>query len=105
MLLTNEQHLTLTFTNLNSTSTPPYSTACVCVLQITLPFQLLWLLDSFFEFVTVTFFILTGYMFRPASNNPYFQLLADGDDENDVDEMSVRTLEMGTRVLDWVHAH
>jgi hypothetical protein len=57
------------------------------VLQITLPFQLSWLQDSFFEVATLAFFILTGYKFRPASNNPYLQLPTDSDDEDDVDEM------------------
>jgi hypothetical protein len=30
------------------------------------------------------FFVLTGYKFRPASANPYFQLSVDDEEEMDV---------------------
>jgi len=39
----------------------------------------------FHEMTTYVFFVLTGYKFRPASANPYFQLSVDsGEEEMDV---------------------
>jgi hypothetical protein len=35
----------------------------------------------FREMATYVFFVLTGYKFRPASANPYFQVMMDEDDE------------------------
>ena len=35
----------------------------------------------FKEVATLVFFVLTGYKFRPASNNPYFALATDDDSE------------------------
>ncbi|KAI7695679.1 hypothetical protein SSS_05942 [Sarcoptes scabiei] len=46
----------------------------VYLVEITVPFNYLWL-DAFFQhFATLIFFILTGYHFQPASSNPYYQL-------------------------------
>jgi len=50
-------------------------------LQITVPFQYEWLDEMFREMATYVFFVLTGYKFRPASANPYFQIQLDDDDE------------------------
>jgi hypothetical protein len=56
------------------------------LLQITVPFQYEWLDEMFHEMATYVFFVLTGYKFRPASANPYFQLsVDDDDDEEEVD--------------------
>jgi hypothetical protein len=52
------------------------------VLQITVPFQYEWLDEMFHEMATYVFFVLTGYKFRPASANPYFQLSVDEDNED-----------------------
>ena len=51
------------------------------LLQITVPFQYAWLDEMFHEMATYVFFVLTGYKFRPASANPYFQLSADDEEE------------------------
>lgn len=44
--------------------------------------SLLQLLD---EMATLVFFVLTGYKFRPASDNPYLQLSQDDDDVLDME--------------------
>lgn len=56
----------------------------VYLLKITVPFQYEWLDEMFHEMATYVFFVLTGYKFRPASANPYFQLSVDDDEEMDV---------------------
>lgn len=56
----------------------------VCLLQMTVSFQYEWLDEMFREMVTYVFFVLTGYKFRPASANPYFQLSTEEDD-HDID--------------------
>jgi len=53
----------------------------VYLLRITVPFQYEWLDSMFKEVATLVFFVLTGYKFRPASNNPYFAVATDDDDE------------------------
>jgi len=53
----------------------------VYLLRITVPFQYEWLDSMFKEVATLVFFVLTGYKFRPASNNPYFALATDDDSE------------------------
>ena len=35
----------------------------------------------FEEMATYVFFVMTGYKFRPANNNPYFLVDTDDDDE------------------------
>lgn len=54
-------------------------------LQITVTFQYEWLDDMFREMTTFVFFVMTGYKFRPATNNPYFSIQAD-DDELEMDK-------------------
>jgi len=49
--------------------------------QITVPFQYEWVTNMFLEMTTFIFFVLTGYKFRPARNNPYLSLGHDSDDE------------------------
>ena len=36
--------------------------------------------EIFREMATLVFFVMTGYKFRPASNNPYFAVGQDDDD-------------------------
>ncbi|CAG2054686.1 unnamed protein product, partial [Timema podura] len=60
----------------------------VYLLKITVPFQYEWLDEMFHEMATYVFFVMTGYKFRPASANPYFQLTPDDDDDDDA-EMDV----------------
>jgi len=45
------------------------------------PFQYEWLDEMFLEMTTFIFFVLTGYKFRPAANNPYLELAHDSEDE------------------------
>ena len=46
-----------------------------------LKFQYEWLDSMFKEVATLVFFVMTGYKFRPASNNPYFAVATDDDCE------------------------
>ena len=55
--------------------------------QITVPFQYEWLDELFKELATFVFFVVTGYKFRPASNNPYLQVSTESDDEIEMDEV------------------
>lgn len=57
----------------------------VYLLRITVPFQYAWLDEMFKEMATFVFFVMTGYKFRPASNNPYFAVSTD----EDMDEILV----------------
>jgi len=43
----------------------------VFVIASTLPFYLLWLGNMFTELATLIFFVVTGFKFRPAVDNPY----------------------------------
>lgn len=54
----------------------------VFLLQMTVSFQYEWLDEMFREMVTYVFYVLTGYKFRPASANPYFQISTEEDDED-----------------------
>lgn len=65
-----------------------YSTRIIVyLLKITLAFQYGWLHEMFREMATYVFFVLTAYKFRPASQNPYFAISDDEDD--DMDEVLV----------------
>nr|CAD7585870.1 unnamed protein product [Timema genevievae] len=66
----------------------------VYLLKITVPFQYEWLDEMFHEMATYVFFVMTGYKFRPASANPYFQLTPDDDDDDDA-EMDVVVSQSG----------
>ena len=55
--------------------------------QITVPFQYEWLDELFKEMATLVFFVVTGYKFRPASNNPYLQVPTEDEDEIEMDEV------------------
>lgn len=61
-----------------------YSTRIIVyLLKITLAFQYGWLHEMFREMATYVFFVLTAYKFRPASQNPYFAISDDEDDDMD----------------------
>ncbi|XP_059514309.1 protein GPR107 isoform X2 [Myotis daubentonii] len=49
-------------------------------LKFAVPFQWKWLYQLMDELATLVFFVLTGYKFRPASDNPYLQLSQEDDD-------------------------
>lgn len=58
-----------------------YFTRIIAILlKVTMPFQWQWCYEFLVEMSTLIFFVLTGYKFRPASNNPYLQLPQDEED-------------------------
>lgn len=64
-----------------------YFTRIIAILlKVTMPFQWQWCYEFLVEVSTLVFFVLTGYKFRPASNNPYLQLPQDEED-NEMDEV------------------
>ncbi|NWQ80997.1 GP107 protein, partial [Columbina picui] len=67
-----------------------YFTRIIAILiKIAVPFQWKWLYQLLDEMATLVFFVLTGYKFRPASDNPYLQLSQD--DEDDLEMEAVVT--------------
>ncbi|XP_045115602.1 protein GPR107-like [Portunus trituberculatus] len=60
----------------------------VYLLRITVPFQYEWLDAMFREMATYVFFVMTGYKFRPATNNPYFRVY---DEDKEVEEVLTTT--------------
>ncbi|KFU90614.1 Protein GPR107, partial [Chaetura pelagica] len=59
-----------------------YFTRIIAILiKIAVPFQWKWLYQLLDEMATLVFFVLTGYKFRPASDNPYLQLSQDDEDD------------------------
>ncbi|KAM7419703.1 hypothetical protein PAMA_016677 [Pampus argenteus] len=64
-----------------------YFTRIIAILlKVTMPFQWQWCYEFLVEVSTLIFFVLTGYKFRPASNNPYLQLPQDEED-GEMDEV------------------
>ncbi|XP_017313111.1 protein GPR108 [Ictalurus punctatus] len=58
-----------------------YFTRIIAILlKVTVPFQWQWCQEFLIEVSTLVFFVLTGFKFRPASNNPYLQLPQDEED-------------------------
>ncbi|KAG7491302.1 hypothetical protein MATL_G00002060 [Megalops atlanticus] len=58
-----------------------YFTRIIAILlKVTMPFQWQWFYEFLVEVSTLIFFVMTGYKFRPASNNPYLQLPQDEED-------------------------
>ncbi|XP_072104165.1 protein GPR108-like [Mobula birostris] len=58
-----------------------YFTRIIAILlKFTVPFQWQWMYNFLVEVSTLVFFVLTGFKFRPASNNPYLQLPQDEED-------------------------
>ncbi|XP_044161345.1 protein GPR107-like isoform X3 [Bufo gargarizans] len=49
------------------------------VIKLAVPFQWKWMYQLLNELATFVFFVLTGYKFRPACDNPYLQLPQDED--------------------------
>ncbi|XP_064094540.1 protein GPR107-like [Macrobrachium nipponense] len=60
----------------------------VYLLKITVPFQYEWLNVMFREMATYVFFVMTGYKFRPATNNPYFRV---SEEEEEMEEVLTTT--------------
>lgn len=64
-----------------------YFTRIIAILlELTVPFQWQWCQEFLVEVSTLIFFVLTGFKFRPASNNPYLQLPQDEEDQ-EMDEV------------------
>nr|XP_044991181.1 protein GPR108 isoform X1 [Jaculus jaculus] len=59
------------------------------LLRVAVPFQWQWLYQLLVESSTLAFFVLTGYKFQPAGDNPYLQLPQE--DEEDVQMEQVMT--------------
>ncbi|XP_028828071.1 protein GPR108 [Denticeps clupeoides] len=58
-----------------------YFTRIIAIfLKVIVPFQWQWGYEFLVEVSTLVFFVLTGFKFRPASNNPYLQLPQDEED-------------------------
>jgi len=53
----------------------------VFLLSATLPFELTWLSTVFSELANLIFYAITGYLFRPKAQNPYFAIAQDDDDD------------------------
>jgi len=60
----------------------------VLLVGITVPFRWMWLAYFFVEVATFGFFAMTGYKFRPASNNPYLQVSTSDDEEEDPESLT-----------------
>lgn len=69
----------------------------VYLLKITVPFQYEWLDSMFKEVATLVFFVMTGYKFRPACNNPYFAVSRDDDMEEVLISSSAYTEQVTSR--------
>ncbi|KAM3911737.1 protein GPR107 isoform 2-T2 [Leptodactylus fuscus] len=52
------------------------------LIKLAVPFQWKWMYQLLDEVATFVFFVLTGYKFRPASDNPYLQLPQDEDTDD-----------------------
>lgn len=60
----------------------------VYLIKITVPFQYMWLDDFFNNAASFVFFVLTGYKFRPAPDNPYLHVpQGDSDDDLEMEEV------------------
>ena len=49
----------------------------VFILAATIPFYLLWIVAFFTELATLVFYVVTGYKFKPAVDNPYLPVRSD----------------------------
>lgn len=60
----------------------------VFLVKATLPFELLWLQPLFDEGATLLFYLITGYKFRPADENPYLAVRT-SDEGDDLEEFGL----------------
>jgi hypothetical protein len=66
----------------------------VYLVDATLPFRWVWLGDFFTELASLIFFGVTGYIFRPVPENPYFKMrdedaLSNNNNDDDDNTVSV----------------
>nr|XP_023500359.1 protein GPR108 isoform X3 [Equus caballus] len=65
-----------------------YFTRIIAILlRVAVPFQWQWLYELLVEVSTLTFFVLTGYKFQPAGDNPYLQLPQEDEEDLQVEQM------------------
>lgn len=65
-----------------------YFTRIIAILlQVAVPFQWQWLYQLLVEGSTLAFFVLTGYKFQPAGNNPYLQLPQEDEEDMQMEQM------------------
>ncbi|XP_058393989.1 protein GPR108 isoform X1 [Diceros bicornis minor] len=65
-----------------------YFTRIIAILlQVAMPFQWQWLYQLLVEVSTLAFFVLTGYKFQPAGDNPYLQLPQEDEEDLQVAEI------------------
>ncbi|XP_023589029.1 protein GPR108 isoform X1 [Trichechus manatus latirostris] len=65
-----------------------YFTRIIAILlQVAVPFQWQWLYQLLVEGSTLTFFVLTGYKFQPAGDNPYLQLPQEDEEDVQMDQV------------------
>ncbi|XP_028410942.1 protein GPR107-like isoform X2 [Dendronephthya gigantea] len=62
----------------------------VQIVKITVPFQYFWLDEFFLNLSMMALFIMTGYKFRPGSDNPYLHVSQDSDGE-EMEEVVTQT--------------
>ncbi|XP_030876095.1 protein GPR108 isoform X4 [Leptonychotes weddellii] len=65
-----------------------YFTRIIAILlRAAMPFQWQWLYQLLVEGSTLAFFVLTGYKFQPAGNNPYLQLPQEDKEDTQMEEI------------------
>uniref|UniRef100_A0A9L0QYG2 G protein-coupled receptor 108 n=1 Tax=Equus caballus TaxID=9796 RepID=A0A9L0QYG2_HORSE len=65
-----------------------YFTRIIAILlRVAVPFQWQWLYELLVEVSTLTFFVLTGYKFQPAGDNPYLQLPQEDEEDLQVEQI------------------
>ncbi|XP_048197821.1 protein GPR108 isoform X2 [Perognathus longimembris pacificus] len=67
-----------------------YFTRIIAILlRVAVPFQWQWLYQLLVEGSTLTFFVLTGYKFQPAGDNPYLQLPQEDEEDVQMEQVCV----------------
>nr|XP_025717108.1 protein GPR108 isoform X1 [Callorhinus ursinus] len=65
-----------------------YFTRIIAILlRVAMPFQWQWLYQLLVEGSTLAFFVLTGYKFQPAGNNPYLQLPQEDEEDMQMEQI------------------
>ncbi|XP_021560701.1 protein GPR108 isoform X3 [Neomonachus schauinslandi] len=65
-----------------------YFTRIIAILlRAAMPFQWQWLYQLLVEGSTLAFFVLTGYKFQPAGNNPYLQLPQEDKEDTQMEQI------------------
>ncbi|MCJ8748666.1 hypothetical protein PDJAM_G00167390 [Pangasius djambal] len=76
-----------------------YFTRIIAILiKVIVPFQWKWLYQLLDELATLTFFVLTGHKFRPASSNPYLLLSVEDEEDMEMDDVVTTSTAMGEGV-------